>query len=122
MTDRQYRVILGVLLLFTLYFDLRGMLYALIGLLYLEGVTNLRVPFLVNRAFGRPVRYEGVSLPLETEQALRLAIATFLLLAGVVYSNTIWFLPWFLGFAILGAGLSDVCPVVALLRRAGCRN
>ena len=33
--------------------------------------------------------------------------------------DVLWFFPWFMGFAILGAGASGICPVFLGLRRAG---
>jgi hypothetical protein len=36
-------------------------------------------------------------------------------------SAALWFLPWFVGFALLGAGLSGICPMVIGLRWLGFR-
>jgi hypothetical protein len=33
--------------------------------------------------------------------------------------DVLWFIPWFMGFAILGAGASGLCPVLIGLRWAG---
>jgi hypothetical protein len=33
--------------------------------------------------------------------------------------DVLWFFPWFMGFAIMGAGASGICPVLLGLRWAG---
>ena len=33
--------------------------------------------------------------------------------------EVLWFIPWFLAFAIIGAGASGICPVLVGLRWAG---
>ena len=35
--------------------------------------------------------------------------------------DMLWFFPWFMGFAILGAGASGVCPVLLGLKYIGFR-
>ena len=40
MSNRFYRLILGVALVFSLYFDVNALLYALIGLTTFEAVTK----------------------------------------------------------------------------------
>jgi len=131
MTDRMYRAFVGVLLLVGLYLEQEPLVLGLIAVMFLEGITNLRVPWLVNRLMGReaaasaegedsilamPSRFE-----FEAERAWRLVVPALLLLSLYPLSELLWFLPWFMGFAILGAGLSDVCPVLMLLRYLGFR-
>ena len=33
--------------------------------------------------------------------------------------EVIWLIPWFMGFAIMGAGVSGVCPGLLLMRWVG---
>ena len=49
MSNRTYRLLFGVVLVFTLYFDVTSLLYALIALATFEAITNLRIPKLVSR-------------------------------------------------------------------------
>jgi hypothetical protein len=37
----------------------------------------------------------------------------------VLFYDKLWVLAWFVGFAVTGAGLSGVCPVLMLLRAIG---
>jgi len=48
-------------------------------------------------------------------------MATFLFLAYVVFAKYLWFVPWFIGFALFGAGVSGVCPSLSLLKWMGFR-
>jgi hypothetical protein len=44
-----------------------------------------------------------------------------LIVTVYVFSESLWFFPWFMGFAIFGAGLSGVCPVLISLKLLGFR-
>jgi hypothetical protein len=35
------------------------------------------------------------------------------------FYEQLWFFPWFMGFAIFGSGISNVCPVLLVIRWAG---
>jgi hypothetical protein len=124
MTNRTYRLLLGIAILLILYFDLTLAMYGLIGVLFIEGLTNWRIPLLVNRILQRPAEQReprANKWPPQAEQAWRLLIGVMLLLTAVVFKDVVWFMPWFLGFAILGAGVSGVCPGLFGLRAVGCR-
>jgi len=58
-------------------------------------------------------------------RALRILIPvvlmTTLILLRQYEIEVLWFIPWFLGFAIMGAGASSVCPMLLFLRWAGFR-
>ncbi len=131
MSDRSYRALLGALMLVALTLDFAPLMYALIVMLLLEGLTNLRIPKLVNRLrrldpgsmtkascgmTPRPFRFR-----FEAERAWRLLIGSLLLLTYVLFYKTLWFFPWFLGFAIVGAGASGICPMEFSLKRLGFR-
>jgi hypothetical protein len=131
-TDRNFRLLLAIALLGALYLDSQVVLQALIGLLFFEGVTNWRLSLLTTRiryrgrtlpgrACDLAVRAVGPPLPFEAERAWRLVMGTTLLIACEVFPTALWFFPWFMGFAILGAGVSGVCPLLIGLQWAGFR-
>jgi hypothetical protein len=128
MTNRMYRGLLGGLILVFLYLDLPYMIYVLAGMLFFEGLTNLRIPIIVNRILGNaddkgefPFVGQEPRWGMDSERVWRLVVGTFLLITyGVLYQH-LWFFPWFMGFAILGAGISGVCPVLFGIRLAGFR-
>jgi hypothetical protein len=59
----------------------------------------------------------------EAFRALRLTLAVVLLASYMIVHEynieILWFFPWFLGFAVLGAGVSGVCPVYLAIRWLG---
>lgn len=130
MSNRHYRLSFGLLLLVGLYFDLNLLVYALVAIAVLEGITNLRIPLLVSRLRGieTPGVAEG-SLGIafctrtcfEAERGFRLLVAAMLSIGLFALPEPLWFLPWFIGFALLGAGASGVCPMFLALRWAGLR-
>ena len=128
MTDRTYRTILGAVLIVGLYFDLHWLIYGIIVMLFVEGLTNQRLPKIAcsmrkcvsNGAFDY-VDAELVSDPrfnVESEQVWRIVVGCFLIIS-YSYVDALWFFPWFMGFAIFGAGLSGVCPVLLAIRWVG---
>lgn len=130
MSNNNYRLILGMLLLTGLYFDLSWLIYALIGIVLFEGLTNLRIPRLLSRLrYGRdddPA--EGTlglqfraRIPFDAERAWRLVLGGMLILSYALYYDQAWFVVWFMGFAIFGAGLSGVCPLFVSLKALGFR-
>jgi hypothetical protein len=128
MSDRTYRLIFGMLLLISLYFESSYLMYCLIGLLFLEGVTNLRIPLLLRRRQGASAPDSNLApiqpknrFDFEAERAWRLIVGLMLLITYVLFYDTMWFFPWFMGFAIFGAGASGVCPVLIGVKWAGCR-
>ncbi|MCR4302321.1 MAG: hypothetical protein NUV51_11975 [Sulfuricaulis sp.] len=131
MTERTFRLIVGLVLLALLYFEIHYAVLALIALMTIEGVTNWRVPVLLSKVRGMPNMATascnpGAAVPMfrysfEAERMLRLIIAAMLILSYIVYPETLWFLPWLLAFAVLGAGVSGVCPCVLGLKKCGFR-
>jgi hypothetical protein len=128
MTDRNYRLLFGLAILVALYFDLTYLMYGLIGLTLVEGITNWRLPLLASRLTHKPgadvlpMEPFDFKWPLHEERAWRLMVAFMLLLTAVIFNDVAWFLPWFMGFAIFGAGVSGVCPMLLGVRYAGCRR
>lgn len=132
MSDRSYRLLFGLTLLLALYFQIHYVVYALILLAVLEGLTNLRIPVIVARLPGNlggqvPMQENLTVAPsrckysFEAERALRLLMATVLFLSYVLFPKHLWFVPWFIGFALFGAGVSGVCPSLSLLKWLGFR-
>jgi hypothetical protein len=129
MKEKTFRLLLGLALLAALYFEAPYAIYAIIALLVFEGLTNWRVTLLLARARQRPnglndtqeFHVEPVcAISFEAERALRLIVAGLLVSSFVLY-HWLWFLPWFIGFALIGAGLSGICPMVITLRKLGFR-
>lgn len=129
LSNRIYRLLYGIALLLSLYFDQDRVIYVLITIALFEALTNLRIPSLVSKfrkytndpnegALG--IKFK-VRSNFEAERAWRISVAVMLLLSLLIYPDLLWFFPWFMGFAIMGAGVSGVCPVFLALRWAGLR-
>ena len=131
MTDRQFRLVLGALLLPSLYFDQSRIVAAVVVLLLFEGVTNWRLPLLVERlrrqtadpcacdieaGMDVPVRFD-----IDAERVFRLVAAVVLTASVFLFPDYLWWLGWFFAFAMLGAGISGVCPLLIFLRLTGFR-
>ena len=126
MTDRLYRLIYGSVMLIALYFGINNLVYFLIGLMILEGITNWRIPLLVNRLRGISPKVDvnaasNCKISIEAERAWRLMIGLTFLLTYVFFPEPLWFVPWFLAFVIFGAGASDVCPGLIAMKKVGCK-
>lgn len=131
MSERLYLFLIGVVILFALYFDMDVLIYGLVVWLALEALTDIRLTTLIQRS--RNVRLDTGLIAfrsrkrfdIEALRAWRLFVSV--LLAGsyfLVYEldlEVIWFFPWFMGFAIMGAGASGVCPVMLALKWVGFR-
>ena len=131
MTDRHFRLLLGLALLLLLYLDSRTGMGVLIGYLVFEGLTNWRAPLWISRCVrdddaGRcSVQTLNISAPVRTsfkaERALRLMIAIILSLSVFAYPVQLWWMSWFVAFAVIGAGVSGICPMLTSLRMLGFR-
>ena len=134
MSNRAYRTALGVLLLLALYFDINMLMYVLIVMLFAEGITNFRIPMLVNKLSG--IKSDDIEMTdasithdvpssyrfaFEAERVWRLMVGSMMLITYVFFYSTLWFSPWFMGFAILGAGVSGVCPMKIIVNKVGFR-
>jgi hypothetical protein len=127
MSDRAYRLSVGVLLLIGLYFELPVLIYSIIGIALFEAVTNLRIPIIVEKITGHKVVNESDGFNFkqrfnfDAERVWRLILAAVLIVVYVLFYDQLWYVAWFLGFAILGAGLSGVCPMFITIKWAGFR-
>ena len=130
MSNRVYRLFVGLILLAGLYFGLPTLIYGLIGVLLFEGITNLRIPILVSkfRHHNEGDRSEGTlglnfkqRFNFDAERSWRLLLGSVLIIVYVIFFDQVWYLAWFMGFAIFGAGLSGVCPLFISLKWLGFR-
>ena len=132
MTERLFRLIIGSCILAALYFDLRNLMIGLVTVLMFEGLTNLRIPLLISRLRYGPSAVNSTDkvlwpinalfpISFDAERAWRFTVAVLLVLTYLMYYQQMWFMPWFMGFAIFGAGLSGVCPMLISLRLIGFR-
>lgn len=128
MTERTFRVVLGVFLLVLLYFEQTTLIYLYIGILVFEGITNWRMPIILSRLrYGQAYQDLPAAAPgayrfaFEAERALRMAIALFLVVSYIIFHEALWFFPWFIGFALTMAGITGICPMAILMRQAGFR-
>lgn len=128
MSERVFRFILGAALVLLLYLQADELMYAYIGILLFEGVTNWRVPILVSRLrYGSEFRSQDLlspgcnRIPFDAERVLRLLVAALLILTFVMFPEQAWFFPWFIGFMLFMAGLTNICPMVMGLRWMGFR-
>ena len=129
MSERLYLFFVGIYILISLYLEVEIMIYVLCLLLFIEGITNLRLTTLSQKlmhvtlpsglvAFKTHQRFKFDAI-----RAWRLTVAV--MLAGSLFLlneydlDVVWFFPWFMGFAIMGAGASSVCPVLLFIRWIG---
>ena len=127
MSERYFRIIVGMWLITGLFLGSIEVIYALAAVLLFEGVTNQRVPTLVSRLrYGRnwsnpDLPLQGARFSFEAERALRFIVVVFVVVPHQPGFEILWWLPWFIGFAFIGAGLSGICPMVMALRYVGLR-
>jgi len=122
--ERLFMFLFGVLILAGLYFDQPAILSVIAALSLFEGVTNFRSSYLLSTMMGEetlaPVN-EHCRFRFDAIRAWRLAIGSAVLLSGVFFFEQLWFLAWFIGFAVAGAGISGVCPIFIMFKRLGFR-
>jgi hypothetical protein len=128
MSERVFRFILGSSLLLLLFLQQEQAIYIYIGVLLFEGITNWRVPMVISRIrYGKSYNLNQsadesrASIPFHAERALRLIVAAFLIVSFVMFREQVWFFPWFIGFMLFMAGMTNICPMVMGLRWMGFR-
>ncbi len=129
MSDRAYLLAVGVYILLSLYIEVDLMIYFLGTVMFLEGVTGLTITRLTQNL--RDVQLDSglLSYPVKSRfnfdgfRALRIFFSVVLMASyAAVHEygyDILWFFPWFFGFALLGAGVSSVCPVLLGMRWLG---
>ena len=131
--ETRLALLVGGLMLAALTFDSLAVHYGLIALLGLEGLTPVRpTARLCQRSWSRRRGYWWVDMGEDTaqpalrrllsaERAWRLTIVATLVGGLYFPDGALWYLPWFLAFAMLGAGVSRVCPIFTSFKLAGLR-
>jgi hypothetical protein len=128
----MFRLCIGACILTALCLEQRQLMIGLIAVLLFEGLTNWRIPLLVSRLrYGSdaPLASEKACWPIhaffkigfDAERAWRFTVAILLCITYLMFYDQAWFIPWFMGFAIFGAGLSGVCPMLLSLKLIGFR-
>lgn len=128
MTERIYRLVIGIILILFLYLDRQYLYFAFLGLLAFEGITNLRIPRLISRLRYGP-RYPDHMDPaildfkinFEAERAMRLVFGSLLAIALFALPPALDPVAWLLAVALALSGLVNVCPSVILFRALGFR-
>lgn len=124
MTDRHYRSFLGLFILLALYFGSSALMYSLVVMLLAEGVSHRSVPQWIGMTGVPMLAYHpepcnpNPRFAYEGELMWRVVVAVVLLITYSMYEY-LWFFPWFMGFAIFGAGVSGICPVLMVVRWIG---
>ena len=129
MSERLFLFVVGAYILSGLYLEIDIMIYLVSLWLMLEGVTDIRLTSLSQKLIRKTVP-AGLTVfqtyqrfDFEAIRALRVLVAIMLggsfLLVNEHGIEVLWFFPWFMGFAIMGAGASGVCPMMLFIRWLG---
>jgi hypothetical protein len=128
MTERTFRLILGGTLLLILLSDRVALLYVYIGIVSFEGLTNWRIPLLISKLKYKQENSDTseqitrtVKYAVDAERMLRLVIAGILICSVVLFPKVLWFVPWFVGFALTMAGMTGICPMCIFFKKMGFR-
>ena len=128
MSERIFRLLLGAILLVLLLLEWNILLYVYIGVISFEGLTNWRIRGLISKLRYGPSYLEiAANTPgthkydFEAERAFRLVIAFSLIVSCIVFPNALWFVPWFVGFALSMAGITGICPISISFKKIGFR-
>lgn len=130
MSERVFHLLIGLALLVALCFDSKPAIYGLIAWLAFEVASNQRLTAIVShlRYGDRDVLNKACTdgalkcrVNFEAERALRLVLVLLLTLSYVLFYGQLWIVTWFVGFALVAAGLSGICPMIMTLRKIGFR-
>ena len=129
MTERSYLFLVGALILLALYLDNTILFYGLALTLLLEGVSGIRLTRIIQALRQVSLHHNLTGARTKRRFAIcglsawRVLTASMLVLSHILvpaYDHEMtWFIPWFMGFAIMGAGVSGFCPVLIGLQRVG---
>jgi len=128
MTERVNRLIFGLCLIAFLFLEWDLAVLAIPTILLFEAMTNLRIPRLISRLH---YATEGTNtyidenenlqckFEFEAERALRYSLSFIICMGFIFFDQTLWFLPYIIGLNLLLAGITGICPLLMLFRKAG---
>lgn len=129
MSERLFLFIVGAYILIALYLGIDLMIYVLSLWLLFEALTDIRITTLSQKLMkktvpaGLIVFQSKQRFDFDAIRTWRITVAVLLggslLLLKEQNVEYVWFFPWFMGFAIMGAGASSVCPVLLFIRWIG---
>ncbi len=131
MSERLFLFVVGAYILISLYIEIDMMIYILCLWLLFEAIMDIRLTTLSQKLMSRTVP-AGLTVfqtqarfDFEALRVLRIVVSVSLAGAFILINehhiDVLWFVPWFLGFALLGAGVSGICPAMLLIRWLGFR-
>ena len=129
MKHRLYNLVIGGSILGGLYFSLPLIIYTLVALLLFEGITGilftrilgkLKISYLDNEIMNFTPKTQRFSF--QSERAWSLLVGLIFIISYILFFEILWFIPWFMGFAILGAGVSGVCPMLIAFKFMGFKG
>ena len=131
MSERIFLFFVGAYILTSLYIEMDMMIYVLCLWLMFEAITDIRLTTITQKLMhktvpaGLTVFQTHMRFNFDAFRAWRITVAIMLGGSFILLNENnieyVWFIPWFMGFAILGAGASGVCPVLLLIRWIGFR-
>ena len=129
MSSRLYLFVIGLSILIALYAEVDFLVYLVALWLLFEGVTEIRMTTFFQKLLNKKspedlyVTQTSYRFNFGAFRAWRFVMA--FMLGGSFFLLTeydaefVWFVPWFMGFAIMGAGVSGICPGLLLMRWVG---
>lgn len=129
MSERLYLFLIGACILLALYLVNNDLMFALSVLLLLEGITGIRLTTAIQKLRKVSLDHDMIvavtssRFAIDGLSAWRVFVAITLVLSYALIHEygyeVLWFIPWFMGFAIMGAGATGLCPVLIGLHRVG---
>ena len=129
LSERLYLFLVGASILLALYLENVYLICALSAVLLLEGVSGMRMTTMIRKARHISLDHDlivadtKVRFEIDGLSAWRVFVAIVLVSSHALMHEdgyeVFWFIPWFMGFAIMGAGATGLCPVLLGLHRVG---
>ena len=131
MSERLFLFVVGVFILLSLYFQIDIIIYILCLWLLLEAITDIRITTLSQKWMRKTVP-SGLTVfqtqsrfDFDAFRVWRVMVAVSLASAFILIKtyqiDVLWFVPWFAGFTIMGAGVSGICPTILFIHWLGFR-
>lgn len=121
--------VVGICILLALYLVNNDLIFCLSAFLLLEGISGLRLTTMLQKARQVSLDHDMIVIASTSRFAIdglsawRVFVAIVLVSSSVLINEyayeVFWFIPWFMGFAIMGAGATGLCPVLLGLHRVG---